>query len=677
MKNNIILPDWKEISKILKFKEKDFNNLLNSFVENKKVIYTEIKSIKKEDRNFENTILALENSGKDFTDTFYQIGVYAITHKDKAFRDLASNFQKELSEIMTDLEYDKDLYVSFIEYYEENYKKEKKNLDKIYGEGSAKLVEDEYKSFKRMGFNLKEVKQKRLKEIIKEISKLSIEFSKNIDEYKDFILCTEEEIKGLPKNFVETLEKVDGKYKITLDYPIIIPFLQYADNRVKRKEIADKNYKKGGEENLKILSKIVNLRNEKAKLLGFKNFVDFQTEDRMAKSEKGSRDFVETLIKKLIPKSKKDLDTLNKFAKENLDQYKNLKEIEYYDISYVANKLKENKYSYDSSKLKEYFKLENTLKTMFSIFGELFNFTVSEVKDVEARKIVADKEVRIYEFKDKKSKEIISYLILDLFPREGKYGHACSAEFINSGYFEEKRIIPINELICNFGKPSKKLPSLLTLGEVDTLFHELGHGLHFMFTKAKHGTQAGYNVVWDFVETPSQMLENFLFEENNLKKLAIHYKTGKSLDKETIKKIIEGKNFLNGYNYLRQNISSLFDLDLHSNKIKSKDSAKYFISLLKKYQNINLPKDAIFPAGFGHLIGYSAGYYSYMWALVYADDFYSVFKAAGNDKKKLKEISERYRKEILEVGGSRDEMISATKFLKRKPKNKAFLENLK
>lgn len=179
------------------------------------------------------------------------------------------------------------------------------------------------------------------------------------------------------------------------------------------------------------------------------------------------------------------------------------------------------------------------------------------------------------------------------------------------------------------------------------------------------------------METPSQMLENFLFEENNLKKLAVHYKTKKVLAKEIIQKIIKSKNFLNSLNYLRQNIMSLYDLDIHSNRVRSQDLDKYYINLIKKYEGLDLPKENIFPAGFGHLVGYAAGYYSYMWALVYADDFYSVFKEAGNDKKKLKVIGERYRKEILEVGGSRDENISVQKFLGRKVNKKAFLENLK
>lgn len=681
MKNNIILPNWKEISKVLKYKKQDFDNLITDFVNHKNEIYKQIKSIKKQDRNFENTILALEKSSDDFADKFYQIGAFTVTHKDKNFRDLATDFQKSVSEKMIDLEYDKDIYLAIKDYVEGNYKKEKKGLDNKYGAGSVKLVEDSYKEYKRMGFDLPKAKQEKLKKNSKELSKLSLDFGKNIDEYKDFILCDKEEIKGLPQNFVDTLEKVKDnnieKYKITLDYPSIYPFLQYADNREKRKELFDKNYKKGGVENLKLLSDMVKIRDENAKLLGFKNHVDFKTEDRMAKSEKNARNFVESLIKKLGAKSNKDLIDLNNFAKNNLENFKNVKKIEYYDVAYVANKLKENKYSYDSAKLKEYFELEHVLKNMFSIFGELFNFTVSEVLNKEARNILADKDIRLYEFKDKKSKQIISYLILDLFPRDGKYSHlGCSSEFIVGRVEGGKRFVPINEIICNFTKPNKKNPSLLTLGEVDTIFHELGHALHYMFTDCIYATQAGYNTVWDFVETPSQLLENFLFEENNFKKLAVHYKTKKVLDKETIKKIIESKNFLCGYSYLRQNIQSLFDLDLHSNKIKTSDFGKYYNSLLKKYFDFDLPKDSIFAAGFGHLREYDAGYYSYMWALVYAQDFYSEFKKVEKNPAKLKEIGVRYRKEILEVGGSRDEMESVKKFLKRNGSNKAFLEEI-
>ncbi len=680
-KKEAIMPDWKSIAKVQKYKKEDFDKLLGSYLKSKKEIYTKIKSLKKEERGFENTILALENSGNKFTDTIYQINAYAITHKDRAWRDMANEFQKEMSTKVVDIEHDKDIYLSVKDYFEGNYKKEKKDLDKKYGVGSVKLVEDTIKGYKRMGFNLPKLKQDKLKNNLKKIAKLSLDFSKNIDEYKDFILCNEEEIKGLPENFVKSLERADGKYKVTLDYPSIGPFMQYAESREKRKELIDKSYRKGGEKNLKILSEVIKLRDQNAKILGYKNHVDLNTENRMAKSEKNVRDFLESSINKLSKPAEDALKELNSFAKNNLEQYKEIRSIEYYDNAYVSNKLKESKYSYDSAKLKEYFELEHTLKIMFSIFGELFNFSVSLVQDKEKRSILVDKDVKLYELKDKNTKQIISYLILDSFPRDGKYGHACSAEFVNGGDINNKRKIPINELICNFQKSSKSLPSLLTLGEVETLFHEFGHGVHYMLTEAVHTSQAGYQAVWDFVETPSQMLENFLFEENNLKKIAVHYKKKTTLDKDTIRKILSSKNFLKGFNFLWLFIQSLYDIDIHSNKIRldntGKNLSKEFNKYLLKYLKTKRPESSLYPAGWGHLVGgYDAGYYSYMWALVYAQDIYSEFEKAKDSKSKLKEVGERYRKEILEVGGSRDELLSVKKFLKRSPNSKAFLKEL-
>lgn len=673
-----ILPNWKEISKVLKYKKQDFDNLLANYINHKKEIYNEVKKIKKEDRNFENTFLAIESSGDKFFDTIHQIDALSITHKDKQFRDAATDFQKEISDKSVDLEYDKDIFRSLVEYKEGNYKKEKKGLDQKYRVGSVKLFEDSYKAYKRMGFDLPKVKFEKLKKNSKDLSKLTLDFSKNIDEYKDFILCTEEEMKGLPENFIKSLEKVEGKYKITLDYPNIGPFIEYADSREKRKELADKNAKKGGEKNLNLLAEMVKLRDANAKLLGYKNYLDFSVEDKMSKSEKTVHKFIEDILKKLKPLALKEFNLLNTFAKSNLENYKEVKTIEYFDIAYVEQKLRQKEYSYDSLKVKQYFELDHVLKTMFSIFGELFNFSVRVIEEKEKKEkgiILTDKEVRLVEIKDKKTKQIIAYQILDLFPRDGKYGHAAHTKFctgINTVY--------VDMLICNFQKPTKNLPSLLTVREVETIFHELGHGLHCILSNKAHFSQRGTNCDHDFVETPSQFLENFFYQEKNLKKIAIHYKTKKVLDKETIKKITGGKSFMKASTFNRQGVVSLFDIDLHSNKVsinnKGLNIAKEFTKTSKKYNPIDVSKSSLFPAGLIHMTDYAAGYYSYMWALVYAQDFYSEFKKVENDKNKLKEIGERYRKEILEVGGSRDEMESVKKFLGRAPNNKAFLEEI-
>lgn len=674
----VIYPDWLKLSKILSLKEKDFDTLLKEYLKSKKEVYKKIKSLKKEERDFKNTILALENSDTYFQNIFSGISIYSFTHKDKDFRDNADKFLKKLSKKSIELEYDKDLYKAFIDYYENNYqieKNSKKSLDAIYGLGSQKLVEDYYKGYSLMGFNLSLEKQKELKEINKKLSNLLIDFSKNIDDYQDYILCEEKDLLGLPENFKTLLEKENGKYKITLDYTLLGPFLQYAESREKRKELSAKNNKKGGEKNLKVLVKIINLRNQKAKLLGFKNYIEYNLKERMVKGETEVREFLNDLALKLTPKSKEDLEKLNSFAKNNLENYKDIKSLESYDISYVANKLKENLYSYDTALIKEYFELERVLKEIFIYFGNMFSFIAEEIKAGDIRKIVVDKDVKTFVLKDKISKNTIAYLVLDLFPRDGKYGHAASSGFISEEYKEGKRVIPINQIIANFSKSTKSLPSLLALGEVNTLFHELGHALHYMLSEAKYSSQAGYNVSLDFVEAPSQMFENFLFEDKFLAKLAKHYKTNKTLDKKTREKIIKSKNFLNGYSYLRQCIFALFDLDLYTKKRDEKGIAKLYRDMVLKYQNLSLDKENIFPAGFGHLAGYGAGYYSYLYAEVYAYDFYSLFKEAKT-KKDLEEIAKRFKKEILEIGGSRDEKISAEKFLKRKLNNKEFLKNL-
>ncbi|MEI6352521.1 MAG: M3 family metallopeptidase [Candidatus Nomurabacteria bacterium] len=681
--NTQVFPNWKMIAKIQKWQKKDFDKLLTDYFENKKEVYSQIKSLKKEDRNFENTILALENCGEEFSDIFFQTYVFEVTHKDKNYRDIISEFKKELADRSVDIEFDKDLYFALKDYIEGNYLTEKNKLDKSFGIGSIKLVEDTFRSYKRMGFDLDKKSQTKFKNNLKKISSLSIDFSKNVNDYKDFILCTKEELKGLPEDVISSFEKVDGKYQVTLAYPHMSPFIKFAESREKRKEISDKNYKKGGKKNLDILTKVVALRDENAKLLSYANHADFVTEERMAKNEKTAREFLIDFMSKLEKRATQEMKDLNVFAKENLEEYKDLKKIEYYDLTFVMNKLKEQKYSFDSAKLKEYFELEHVLTEMFNIFGELFNFKVKEIDAVQKKEkgiVLQDKDVKLFELKDKKDNSVISYLALDLFPRDGKYGHACSAEFVNGGNVkvEDKtlRKVPLNFIICNFPRPQKKTPSLLSVYEVEVLFHEFGHSLHYMMTKAVHVSQAGYQTVWDFVEAPSQFMENFVYQKKYLSKIAKHYITKKALDDKTIEKVIESRKFGNSSNYFRIAISSMFDLDLHSNKI-SGDSAKYFNSLLKKHFDFDLEPDAIFPAGFEHIMGgYDAGYYSYMWALVYAQDFFSIFKNNIDNKEKLKEIGEKYRKEILEVGSSRDELESAKKFLCRQSNNKAFLKDI-
>jgi thimet oligopeptidase len=272
---------------------------------------------------------------------------------------------------------------------------------------------------------------------------------------------------------------------------------------------------------------------------------------------------------------------------------------------------------------------------------------------------------------------------MDLFPREGKYGHAAMFDVVvphEAGYKTEEYSAPFSTMVCNFPTPTKKgkkvTPSLLSVGEVETLFHEFGHLLHMTLSRARLESQAGANVAWDFVETPSQIMENWVWNKEVLTRLSRHYETDKPMDDAMIERVIKGKTFQNAYFYTRQLIQGKLDLDLHTGKVK--DARAAYRKMNKLYFNIELPeKETLFPAGFGHLVGYDAGYYSYLWALVYACDAFEAFKTKGNKNVMTNtEVGMKWRREVLEKGSSEDEMKLIKNFLGRPPSNKAFLKEV-
>jgi thimet oligopeptidase len=310
---------------------------------------------------------------------------------------------------------------------------------------------------------------------------------------------------------------------------------------------------------------------------------------------------------------------------------------------------------------------------MFSLFGTLFSISIKE-----ASFPLWHKDVKSYQISDKDG-SLIGYFVMDMFPREGKFGHAAMFDVIvprEHGYKTEKYIAPLSTMVCNFPTPSKNAPSLLSISEVETLFHEFGHLLHMTLSRARLESQAGANVAWDFVETPSQIMENWVWNEKILSKFSKHYKTGKKMPKGMIDRILSGKKFMNAYFYTRQILYGKFDLDLHTGKVK--DARGAYRKMNKLYFNIDLPKnETLFPAGFGHLVGYDAGYYSYLWALVYACDAFGEFEKKGNrDIMTNTKIGMKWRKEVLEKGSSEDEMKLVTNFLGRKPNQKAFLKEV-
>ncbi|VAW11974.1 Thimet oligopeptidase [hydrothermal vent metagenome] len=627
-------------------------------VAHKKKKYAEIKKIPACERTFENTIYAIEAADYDVIDNLYFIDLLVNASPKESVRKAAKKAINMLESKLVDIEFDEGLYRAVKEYSKKN--------EKLKGE-DKKLFEDMLLSYKRMGFELSAKKQKELKKNIKKLNKLSTDFSNNINEYKDSVAITKDELAGLPENYIKGLSKdKKGRYIVTLDYPDFFPFMKNAESAPRRKELMDKSLQKGGEKNMKLLSEILELRRQNAKLLGYDTHADFKTEVKTAKTAKKALSFVHGLMGKIRKGTVSDMSQMTELKKRFLG-IPNVK-LEYYDILYYINQLQKEKFNVDSEKVREYFPLETVKKGTFEIYSKLLSVQFQKLKGYP----LWHKDVELYAVKDS-SGQIISYFLLDMHPRENKYGHACVSPLVygKKKQFKDEYTAPMACMLANFPKPSKTHPSLLSHGEVETFFHEFGHIMHDVLTTAKYASQAGYSVAWDFVEAPSQMLENWVWDKKMLNILSKHYKTKKNLPKGMLDNMLKAKDHMVYYFTMRQLVLAMFDLTLHTKNIKN--PSNLYNDLVKEYVGVTFPKENIWPAGFGHLMGYDAGYYGYMWSKVFASDMFTKFQKNGLLDKK---IGDRYKKWILEKGSSMDEMELLKKFLGRKPSNKAFLKEI-
>ncbi len=642
------------------WKISDIKKIPGAYKEYKQEVYKKIKSIKPEDRTFDNTVLALEYSDGEYAQIVTQIETARLMGiGSKKFQGTLIEVEKEIQKNSVDLEFDKDIYDSLMEYVNKG--------EKLVGP-DKKLLADYVKGYERMGFSLPLAKQRQLKVLNKKLLKLVSDFSKNITDHKDSITLSKDQLGGLSSNFVETLKRdKKGNYIVSLDYPELGPFVEESEVTEKRKELIDKNSKKGGRKNLNILNKVLSLRKEKATLLGYKNHAEYAIDARMADGSDTVIKFITDLRNKVQKYAEADIkEILDRKIKETGNAKDRLN---YYDSTYFIGKIEKEKYNLDPELIREYFPLDHVLENMLKIFGDLYGIDFKKKKTV-----LWHNDAKMYALVDRKTKDEIAFIAMDLFPREGKYGHACAIPWRDGREDSVKNqyVAPITSFICNFRKPSDKTPSLISPYEITTMFHEFGHAMHNSLTKAKYPSQSGFNVMWDFVELPSQLAENWFYDPKSLKKVSCHYKTGKSLPKKDIDNILRSKNFLVALGTLRQLNMGILDMTLHTKGSKSPE--KLWAKMSKESTGISIPKDSLFPASFNHIISeYDAGYYSYLWSLVYADDVFSEFKKHGIFSKK---IGMKYRKEILEVGGSRDEMESLKAFLGRKPNNKAFIKNI-
>lgn len=633
-----------------------------------------IKKVKTADKTFLNTILAYETSTYHWAKIMGKISNYALCHTDKEMRDLANKSEVEYFNILNKLFYDKDLYDSVMNYINGNFIEEKDFLDNE----DLKLVEDLILGFSKSGFHLDKKDLNKVIALDKKINTLSNKFDQNLVKDTPFILCDTKDLEGIPENIINSFEKVGLKYKVTIQYPEYGPFMRYATSREKRRELYKLFMNNGGKENIKILDDLIALRKDKSKIIGFETHAHYRLVDRLAKKPDNVYNLLNNLVSKLEKKSKKDILVLEKEAKKY-----NIAKLENYDMTFVVNKILERDFKYDEQKLREFLELDTQIEKMFSLFEKIFNIKIKSISEQEKKTLkLWHKDVKVFEvLENNKKQNRISLLLMDLFPRDGKFGHACmhtiySAHNIDSfEALEGKQLeknIPASLIICNFSKPNKTVPSLINFEELETLYHEAGHAMHSLLSKAKYSTHFGANVSWDFVELPSQIMELWLSDKKYLKSVTKHYITGKKIDDVFIDNLLSAKNLFKSLFYMRQIIYGIFDLDINIKDVVNKRD--YLQDLFAKYY-IKDEEDIIFLSRFAHLArGYDAGYYSYIWAEIIVHDVFSEFIKSGIENKT---IGLKYRKEILERGSSRDEEESIKEFLGRKYDIKAFLEYLK
>lgn len=532
------------------------------------------------------------------------------------------------------------------------------------------IIEKTYKGFVRNGALLADTDKARVRELDERMAKQTLAFSQNVlkatNEYL-LEISDKEDLEGLPESAIEAYAELaekkgkHGKWCVSLDAPLVIPFLTYAKKRELRKKLFLASASKAFNDkydNQEILKEILSLRDERAKILGFNTHADYVLEERMAMSPKKVMDFLEELYTKARPHAEKEFKKLKELAQKD-----GLNDFQRFDSAYYSEILKKRELDIDDEMLRPYFKLENVIDGVFKVANRLYGLNFNEVHNVP--KYHAD--VRTFEVYDDETKKFVGLFYTDFFPRPTKRGGAWMSGIKEQGMYQGKVERPHIMIVCNFTKPTKTKPSLLSLDEVLTLFHEFGHALHGLLSDCQYRDLSGTSVFWDFVELPSQIMENWVLEKECLDLFAVHYETGEKIPEELVKKIKDSGSFLEGLGTLRQLSFALLDMAYHMNDPKAVKSIPEFESQIIDKTNL-FPKisETSISTAFSHIFagGYAAGYYSYKWAEVLDADAFEFFQTSGIFNR---EVAKKFRENILERGGTEHPMELYKRFRGQEP----------
>lgn len=620
---------------------------------------------------FENTIEALDRSGKRLgivNSIFFNLN---SAETNEEIQKLAREISPLLTQHSNDILLDQELFQRVAQVFSQ---KETLGLNPE----QTTLLEKTYKSFVRNGAKLSSEKADEMRNIDQELAQLSLKFGENVlaetNKYVHFV-SDESELEGLPEGIKEAAAQIaeekgePGKWAFTLDYPSYVPAMTYAKNRELRKilfQAYNTKCAKGDElDNQQIIKDILNLKFMRANLLGYASHSDFVLEERMAKTPTEVLSFLESLLEKAKPKAEAEVKDVAAFAKE-LD---GIETIERWDFAYYSELLKKAKYELDDEILRPFFQLEKVIEGVFQTTQKLYGLQFIPNKDIP----VYHPEVTAYEVRDREGK-YVSIFYADFFPRAGKRNGAWMTSYRGQSIENGEDHRPHISIVCNFTKPTKTKPSLLTFNEVTTLFHEFGHALHGMLAKGTYESLTGTSVYWDFVELPSQIFENWCYEKECLDLFAQHYETGEKIPSELIGKIKNAANFQQGYMTLRQISFGLLDMAFHSRNPETIESISDFEKQIMERTDL-LPKvpGMLMSPSFSHIFqgGYSSGYYSYKWAEVLDADAFELFQEKGVFDP---ETAAAFQKNILSAGGSEHPSILYARFRGRAPKQEALLK---
>lgn len=619
-------------------------------------------------RTFENTVVAIDDllAQLDKDTSFIQFMAYVSTDPDERARGALA--EEHFNNWLIELGKNEKLY--------EAVKTVAASKVQLHGE-RARLLEHTLRDYRRAGMELSPDKRRELTQLQMEISRLGIEFSKNIREDETTVLLTREELVGVPDDVLQRMQRSRTLYVVTMDYPTYNAVMTYCESEPTRQKVWTAYRRRGGEKNVGVLERMIKARAQAAKLLGYQHTADYEIEVRMAKNAQTVHEFYNKLRPLVREKARQDFAEFTEAKRAHTGDPHAV--FQPWDYAFYENVLRKTKYSVDAKQVQEYFPIERVIEGLFSITQSLYGLEYRDItQEVRNGRTTHwplwHDDVKLYEVWDKATGRMLGEFYLDLHPRANKYSHAAQWGLVQHKRWSDGRVeTPIAALVCNFTKPTEDRPSLLTHDEVETFFHEFGHCLHTILSEAEFARFAGTNTERDFVEAPSQMFENWVWDADVLRTFARHYQTGEPIPQELVEGMIRARHLGSGLFAERQFAYGMLDLAYHTAADGDVDTTSVQYEIFDEAELFDAVPGTWFQAGFGHLNGYQAGYYGYQWSLVYAQDMFQRFKELGMLNP---EAGMYYRKKILARGGTMDGLDMVRDYLGREPQMDAYLRHL-